>query len=206
MRAVLAGQMEVPSRYKEYIECIKTMQLNGSVYSKSVVDGLIERFIEVLDDNYHIRELYKRKGRPVETDEISAMIVAMQSAGERETKDSYIVELEGTEISAAQIPEAYLNTDEHTEQNSSSNKNNDQIDESINNNLKNEQEDKSTQVNIHAMSAPHSPRRLESIHKEIQHQKLLEIKEEISAVSAYAISILLIGAQIEDLLEEDQKK
>ncbi|KAH9385854.1 uncharacterized protein NEMAJ01_0750 [Nematocida major] len=75
MKTLLIGQTQSPSRYKEYAEYLKRGQADGSVYARESVDELIEKFIEVLDDNYHIRETYKRRSTYQEGDRISARIL-----------------------------------------------------------------------------------------------------------------------------------
>ncbi|KFG25287.1 uncharacterized protein NESG_02058 [Nematocida ausubeli] len=66
MHTVLLGTLHAPSKYREYIQYIKRMQMEGTVYKKEIVDGLITRFIEVVDDNYHMKEVHiQRKERRI---------------------------------------------------------------------------------------------------------------------------------------------
>ncbi|KAI5191039.1 hypothetical protein NECID01_1269 [Nematocida sp. AWRm77] len=61
MHTLLLGRLEIPAKYRKYIAYIQTLQNEGTVYEKSVVDGLIGRFIEIANDNQHIKDLYARK-------------------------------------------------------------------------------------------------------------------------------------------------
>ncbi|KAI5166822.1 hypothetical protein NEIRO03_1477 [Nematocida sp. AWRm78] len=94
MNTLLLGSVHAPSKYREYIDYIQKLQREGTVYSKKTVDELIERFIEVVDDNYHIKEAYTRKKggmNIMESDKISAIIVEMQkSAKECTDTDSSV--------------------------------------------------------------------------------------------------------------------
>ncbi|EIJ93893.1 uncharacterized protein NEPG_01465 [Nematocida parisii ERTm1] len=94
MNTLLLGSVHAPSKYREYIDYIQKLQREGTVYNKKTVDELIERFIEVVDDNYHIKEAYTRKKggmNIMESDKISAIIVEMQkSAKECTDTDSAV--------------------------------------------------------------------------------------------------------------------
>lgn len=210
--------MHAPSKYREYIEYIKHLRNEGTVYRKEIVDELIERFIEVLDDNYYIREIYAgKKAFPrksiYDEDKISPLIVSVQGEGEvsdgalsaeedKSTaypiKNNHITEKGTYVLNMERIKEKEENTTRQEEiQHAPQDKDRAQ--------KKGKKEDK-TEETSHAAVKLYEPNEKVSEkvsdRETITKKKLLKIKEELSEMSAYAISLLLIGAQIEDFLYE----
>ncbi|KAI5192420.1 hypothetical protein NEMIN01_2007 [Nematocida minor] len=291
MNTLLLGTLQAPSKYKEYIEYIQQLQNEGLVYRKEIVDDLIDRFLEVVDDNYHIKELYTRKkvlvsGVP-ESDEISAMIVAMQNAAnssesvisaqnsnadswhrinsslDSAESNSYVLEMGDTsqlEV-VEQTADAAMNLSRNKAEKTSPlleaegksfiEINDDGKEHKIAHTQDNHRSKSEADVSsMHAdalngthtgeskkeeiplesglpehsslnsnsiakylaaartIKTPHDPTHLQQAanKKHLANSQLLKIKEEFSEISAYAISILLIMAQIEDLLCEETKQ
>ncbi|KAI5171110.1 hypothetical protein NEFER03_0512 [Nematocida sp. LUAm3] len=83
MHTFILGDLVAPSKYRKYIDYLQSMKKEGRIYERLVVDGLVERFIEIANDNYHIKEACAKKGGMglrgcVSQDKITELIVSMQ--------------------------------------------------------------------------------------------------------------------------------
>ncbi|KAI5185864.1 hypothetical protein NEHOM01_1114 [Nematocida homosporus] len=146
MHTFFVGDLHLSAGHRRYISYLQQLQSEGRAYDKTVVDGLIERFIEVANDNHHIKEICARRrglapSEFVSKSRLQAVIDASRAMGQAEGREECI-----EEIFVGAVPK-----------------------------------EEKTALN----------------------RQLLQIKEEFSALSAHALSVLLIIAEIEDVLAEE---
>lgn len=153
MHTLLLGQLAAPAKYRKYIAYLQGLQNEGRVYDRQVVDGLIDRFIEIANDNQHIKDLHAKKSglggaHPLSEERLAAVFRSLQRSFQDASADSLC-------SPKAHSPAEYVDS-----------------------------ASKPAGLSL-AMQA-------------------LQIQEDFSALTAHTLSILLIIAEIEDLLKLTQ--
>lgn len=249
MNTLLLGSLSVPSKYKEYVDLIRKMKIDGSLYNKEVVDELVERLIEVLDDNYRIREVSIRRkefnnellSRIDRTDsktgyavyeetELNRKVEEKVEKVESEIKSELESEIESeikselakpvNELGSELSKSTELTTPSSVPSISTACPVSPVSAISVVNGVSRPSAVSSAAVSpahshmknlsgavssgvvsgpISGIKIPHDPISMDDLFCK---KNVLRIKEELSELSAYAISLLLIGARIEELLFE----
>lgn len=188
MQTLLLGALSFPSKYKNYITYLQKLQGEGKVYEKAIVDDLINRFIEIANDNYHIKEAHRRKKEDVIAleDRVSEIIASMQGNDFQGMSPKEEKEVLDYTISAK--------TNQLINNNSNNNNEENKIIAKPEDNHISLEKDNPTSLEVHQKNTKTTP----SIALQ-----LLQIKEGFSALTAHTLSILLVIIEIEDLLKKE---
>ncbi|OAG28929.1 hypothetical protein NEDG_01068 [Nematocida displodere] len=167
MKTLLLGCLPVPGKYRQYIEYLKTLQSTGRVYEKSVVDNLVERLIEIANDNLCIKEACARKSIPATPSFVSAALeTALDQPIERGVSEMWVD----------------VGRPEHSPK------------------LFSLPEPSAPLLSSPARGEESLQASPDELRAESPEKQLLRIREELSELNAYALSVLLLIGEIEGVL------